>query len=71
MGHAVGLGPFGFNGSRHTALSHLVVNPADHAERWVLRSFNDAGHAGTLVSDHPAPVDGAGPVTAGDEPGRL
>lgn len=67
VGHAVGVGPFGFNGSRHTAISHLVVNRPGHADRWVLRSFNDAGHAGTLVTDHPVPVDGAGPVTAGDE----
>ena len=48
LGHAVGASPFTFNGSRHTAISHLVVR---HDE-WVVRSFNDGAHAGTLTADH-------------------
>ena len=59
LGHAAGVDPFTFNGSRHTAIAHLVVQPSG----WVIRSFNDAGHAGRLTADHEAP----GPV--GSSPG--
>jgi probable phosphoglycerate mutase len=70
LGHAAAVSPFTFNGSRHTALAHLVV-PAgvDEPGGWVIRSFNDAAHAGQLTTDHEVP----GPLgsSAGSrEPGR-
>lgn len=68
VAHAVGANPFTFHGARHTSISHLVINQPELAgsgagavsteaegrtdDRWVLRSFNDAGHAGTLTADH-------------------
>lgn len=52
VAHAVGAPPFAFHGARHTSISHLVVNPAGHDERFILRSFNDGAHAGTLTADH-------------------
>lgn len=58
VGHAIGVGPFIFHGSRHTGISHLVVNPPHVDERWIVRSFNDGGHAGTLAADHPVPEEG-------------
>lgn len=51
LGFAARANPFTFNGSRHTAISHLVVNPSG----WVIRSFNDSAHAGPLTSDHQLP----------------
>lgn len=54
LGHAMGGNPFSFNGSRHTAISHLVINPSG----WVIRSFNDAAHAGQLTADHQIPAPG-------------
>ncbi len=47
LGTLAGVNPFTFNGSRHTAISHLVRNPTG----WVIRSFNDGGHAGPLTAD--------------------
>ena len=51
LGHAVGVNPFSFNGSRHTAIAHLVINPTG----WVVRSFNDGAHSGTIIADHQLP----------------
>jgi probable phosphoglycerate mutase len=51
LGHIAGVNPFTFNGSRHTAISHLVANPGG----WVIRSFNDGAHAGQLTFDHQLP----------------
>ncbi|MEM8925299.1 MAG: histidine phosphatase family protein [Actinomycetota bacterium] len=51
LGHAIGAGPFVFNGARHTSVNHLVRNPSG----WVIRSFNDGAHAGRLTVDHPLP----------------
>ncbi|MFV0256908.1 MAG: histidine phosphatase family protein [Acidimicrobiales bacterium] len=51
LSRAAGSSPFLFNGSRHTALSHLVIGPGG----WVIRSFNDAGHVGPLTEDHQLP----------------
>lgn len=51
LGHAIGAGPFVFNGARHTSVNHLVRNPSG----WVVRSFNDGAHAGRLTVDHPLP----------------
>ncbi|MCP4226397.1 MAG: histidine phosphatase family protein [Actinomycetia bacterium] len=51
LGHVAGVSPFTFNGSRHTAISHLVANPTG----WVIRSFNDGAHAGLLTVDHQLP----------------
>ncbi len=51
LGHTAGVNPFTFNGSRHTAIAHVVIQPSG----WVIRSFNDASHAGRLTADHEAP----------------
>lgn len=51
LGHAAGVNPFTFNGSRHTGISHLVITP----DRWTIRAFNDGGHAGHLLGDHQVP----------------
>ena len=51
LAHATGTNPFTFNGSRHTAISHLVIDSAG----WVVRSFNDGAHAGRLTVDHQLP----------------
>ncbi|MFV0526704.1 MAG: histidine phosphatase family protein [Acidimicrobiales bacterium] len=51
LSQVAGTSPFVFNGSRHTALSHLVSGPGG----WVIRSFNDAGHVGPLTADHQLP----------------
>lgn len=51
LGHTAGVNPFTFNGSRHTAISHLVIQPSGR----VIRSFNDAAHAGRLTVDHEVP----------------
>ncbi|MGI9611897.1 MAG: histidine phosphatase family protein [Acidimicrobiales bacterium] len=51
LGHAAGVNPFTFNGSRHTAIAHVVIQPTG----WVIRSFNDASHAGRLTSDYEVP----------------
>ncbi len=48
LGHVAGVNPFTFNGSRHTAIAHVVVNPSG----WVIRTFNDGAHAGRLTEDH-------------------
>lgn len=66
VAHAVGANPFTFHGARHTSISHVVINQPELAtggaamaeaegrtdDRWVLRSFNDAAHAGSLTADH-------------------
>jgi len=54
VSHLLGVNPFVLNGSRHTAISHLVINPSG----WVLRSFNDGAHAGHLTADHQLPPSG-------------
>lgn len=51
LGHAAGVDPFTFNGARHTSISHLVVD----TETWLIRSFNDGAHSGTLTADHVLP----------------
>ncbi len=53
LGHAVGQPPWMYLGSRNGSISHLVVTE----ERWIVRSFNDAGHIGSLTTDLD-PVDG-------------
>jgi probable phosphoglycerate mutase len=53
LGHAAGVNPFTFNGSRHTAISHVVLNPSG----WVIRAFNDGAHAGRLTTDHQLPAN--------------
>lgn len=47
VGNALGTSAMAHAGSRHTALTHLVITP----ERWILRSFNDASHMGTITAD--------------------
>ena len=52
LGYLAATSPFLFNGSRHTAISHLVVSQTG----WVIRSFNDGAHAGMLTEDHQLPA---------------
>lgn len=47
VGHALRTSAFAHAGSRHTGITHLVIT----SDRWILRSFNDAGHIGTLTAD--------------------
>jgi len=51
VGYVTEAHPFAFNGSRHTAISHVVSSPAG----WQLRSFNDGSHMGTVTMDKPLP----------------
>ena len=37
-----------FGGVRNASLTHVVLTD----DRWILRSFNDAAHTGSLVADH-------------------
>ncbi len=48
LGHAMNQPSWVFGGSRNAALAHVVVTP----DQWVMRSFNDASHVGTLTVDH-------------------
>lgn len=52
LGHALGINMFKVMGSRNSAISHLVVN----GDQWVVRSFNDAAHAGPLTADTEPPT---------------
>ncbi len=52
LGHALGINMFSMMGSRNSAISHLVVN----GPQWIVRSFNDAGHAGPLTADAEPPT---------------
>lgn len=52
LGHALGINMFAMLGSRNSAISHLVVN----GPQWIVRSFNDAGHAGPLTADAEPPT---------------
>lgn len=48
LGALSGAGPFTFLGARHASINHVVHNPSG----WVIRSFNDSGHIGTVAADH-------------------
>ena len=52
LGHALGVNMFSMMGSRNSAISHLVVS----GSQWIVRSFNDAGHAGPLTADAEPPT---------------
>lgn len=52
LGHALGVNMFSMMGSRNSAISHLVVS----GPQWIVRSFNDAGHAGPLTADAEPPT---------------
>lgn len=59
LSYVVGADPLAFFGARHTSVNHVVVEPnagfdPDGGTRqgWVLRSFNDGAHAGSLTGDH-------------------
>lgn len=52
LGHALGVNMFAMMGSRNSAISHLVVS----GSQWIVRSFNDAGHAGPLTADAEPPT---------------
>lgn len=47
MAQALGTKAYLHTGSRHTGITHLVIT----RERWIVRSFNDASHIGTITSD--------------------
>jgi probable phosphoglycerate mutase len=48
LSHAAGVGPRVFPSVRNGSLSHIVVQGSN----WILRSFNDAAHTGSLGADH-------------------
>ena len=48
VGHAMGQPPWMYGGVRNASLTHVVLTE----DRWILRSFNDAAHTGSLVADH-------------------
>lgn len=52
VGHVLSVNPFRMSGSRNGSLSEIVRTP----EEWVLRSFNDAGHIGSLFRDSDPPA---------------
>lgn len=52
LGHALGINMFRLMGSRNSAISHLVVS----GDQWIIRSFNDAAHAGPLTADAEPPT---------------
>ena len=52
LAHALGINMFQVMGSRNSAISHLVVND----DEWIVRSFNDAAHAGPLTADAEPPT---------------
>ncbi len=52
LGHAVGRQDFTFNGARNGSISHIVVTP----DQWIIRVFNDGGHAGPLTADVDPPT---------------
>ncbi|MEM9134361.1 MAG: histidine phosphatase family protein [Actinomycetota bacterium] len=47
LGALSGTSPFTFMGARHTSINHVVLNPSG----WVIRSFNDSSHIGTVAVD--------------------
>jgi len=50
VGHAMGGHSMQYSGARNASLTHLVITE----DRWMLRSFNDASHIGSLTADHDA-----------------
>ncbi len=52
LGHALGINMFNLMGSRNSAISHIVVS----GDQWIVRSFNDAAHAGPLTADAEPPT---------------
>lgn len=68
LSYAVGTIRPVFLGARHTSINHLVIEPSAVADvdqlaastshrgpgsGWIIRSFNDGAHAGTLAGDNP------------------
>lgn len=47
LAHSWGGSAYRHAGSRHTGITHLVVT----TDGWVVRSFNDASHIGTITAD--------------------
>ncbi len=47
VGHALQVNAFRLSGARNGSITELVRTPAD----WIIRSFNDASHIGTLFTD--------------------
>jgi probable phosphoglycerate mutase len=47
VGHALNVNPFRMSGARNGSITELVRTPTD----WILRSFNDASHVGSLFVD--------------------
>lgn len=48
VGHVLSVNPFRMSGARNGSITEIVRTPTD----WILRSFNDASHIGSLFSDH-------------------
>jgi len=47
VAHALSVNPYRMSGARNGSINELVRTPTD----WILRSFNDASHIGTLFAD--------------------
>jgi probable phosphoglycerate mutase len=47
LGHAMDRPWWMYSGVRNASMSHMVITD----ERWIVRSFNDAGHVGSLTGD--------------------
>ncbi|NNE96794.1 MAG: histidine phosphatase family protein [Acidimicrobiales bacterium] len=54
VGHVMSVNPFRLSGARNGSITEVVRTPND----WILRSFNDAGHIGSLFTDHDPSVVG-------------
>jgi probable phosphoglycerate mutase len=48
VGHVLSVNPFRMSGARNGSITEIVRTPTD----WILRSFNDASHIGSLFADH-------------------
>lgn len=63
VAHVLNVNAYRMSGVRNGSISEIVRTPSD----WILRSFNDAGHVGTLFQDHDPP--GNDPHGAEDDSG--
>ncbi len=53
VAHVLNVNTYRMSGARNGSISEIVRTPND----WILRSFNDASHIGSLFQDHDPPAD--------------
>ena len=51
VAHVLNVNAYRMSGARNGSISEIVRTPND----WLLRTFNDASHIGSLFRDHDAP----------------